>query len=68
MKNLFFLSILIVFKTLFAGEAENEIILEQNLAKLNLIESSFQSTDSLLSEEVDVLVDNFNISSGSYTK
>ena len=53
MKNLFFLSILIVFKTLFAGEGENEIKLEQNLAKFNLIESSFQSTDSLRSEEVE---------------
>ncbi len=47
------LSILIVFKSLVAGEGEDEIQLEHNLEKFNLIESSFQSADSLLSEEIE---------------
>ena len=53
MKKLIVLSILIVFKSLVAGEGEDEIQLEHNLEKFNLIESSFQSTDSLLSEELE---------------
>ncbi len=53
MKKLIILSILIVVKSLVAGEGEDEIQLEHNLEKFNLIESSFQSTDSLLSEELE---------------
>lgn len=53
MKKLIVLSILIVFKSLVAGEGEDKIQLEHNLEKFNLIESSFQSTDSLLSEEIE---------------
>jgi hypothetical protein len=53
MKKLIILSILIVIKSLVAGEGEDEIQLEHNLEKFNLIESSFQSTDSLLSEELE---------------
>lgn len=53
MKKLIILSILIVIKSLVAGEGEDEIQLKHNLEKFNLIESSFQSTDSLLSEELE---------------
>ena len=53
MKKLVILSILIVINSLVAGEGEDEIQLEHNLEKFNLIESSFQSADSLLSEEIE---------------
>ncbi|MCK4753985.1 MAG: hypothetical protein KAS58_02055 [Calditrichia bacterium] len=53
MKKLIVLSILIVFKSLVAGEGEDEIQLEHNLEKFNLIEFSFQSADSLHSEEIE---------------
>ena len=52
-KKMIVLSIFILFKSLVAGEGDNEIQLEHNLEKFNLIESSFQSADSLLSEEIE---------------
>jgi len=53
MNKLMVLSLIFVFKCLIAGEGENEIQLEHNLEKFNMIESSFQSTDSILTEDVE---------------
>jgi len=53
MNKLIYLAFIFVFKLLFAGEGENQIQLEHNLAKFNMIESSFQVTDSLLSVQVE---------------
>lgn len=51
MNKLIVLSFLFVFKPLLAGGTDDEIHLEHNLEKYNLIESSFQSTDSVFSNE-----------------
>jgi hypothetical protein len=53
MKKVIIFLIFIVFRSLLAGEGGGEIQLENNLEKFNLIESSFQRTDSLLSEGVE---------------
>jgi len=53
MNKLILLALLFVFKTLIAGEGEDQIRLEHNFKKINLIESSFQSTDSLFSDETE---------------
>jgi hypothetical protein len=42
---------LIIFKSLIAGEDNNQFQFKHNVEKINLIESSFRSTDSLLSDE-----------------
>jgi len=50
MKNIIVLAVFMAFKSLVAGEGEDEILLTHNIEKFNLIESSYQSTDSLLSD------------------
>jgi len=53
MNKLILLTIFILFKSVLGGEGDEQLQFEHNLAKFNLIESSFQSTDSVLSEEVE---------------
>jgi hypothetical protein len=53
MKKMIVLSIFIVLKSLMAGEGDDEIQLIHNMDKFSLIESSFQSTDSLLSDQIE---------------
>jgi hypothetical protein len=53
MKKLFVISLLFACKSLVGGEGENQIQFEHNLEKIDLIESSFQSTDSTFSDEVE---------------
>jgi len=53
MNKLILLILLLIFKNLLAGEGENQIQFEHNLKKVNLIETSYQSTDSLFSDETE---------------
>jgi len=53
MKKLIVILLLIVFKPLLGGEGNNQIQLEHNLEKFNLVESSYQSTDSVFSAELE---------------
>jgi hypothetical protein len=48
-----FISIFILFKSVVAGEGDEEIYLMHNMEKFNLIESSYQPTDSVLSDGVE---------------
>jgi hypothetical protein len=53
MNKLILLALLLIFKTLVAGNGEDHIQFEPNIEKINLIESSVQSTDSLFLDEIE---------------
>jgi hypothetical protein len=53
MNKLTVLTILFICKSLIAGGSDDQVHLEHNLEKFNLIESSFQRTDSVFSDKVE---------------
>jgi hypothetical protein len=53
MKKVFVLLVFISFTSLVAGEEDEQIQLSHNMEKFNLIESSFQDTDSVMTEEFE---------------
>ena len=53
MNKLIFLILIFAVKILIAGESDNQIQLDHNLAKFNMIESSFQETDSILADHAE---------------
>ena len=53
MNKLTFLILIFAVKILIAGEGDDQIQLYHNLAKFNMIESSFQETDSILADHAE---------------
>ena len=54
MKKVAILLFLLLYTSLLAGEGDEQILLQHNMEKFALIESSFQSTDSVMSEEPEL--------------